>query len=222
MSSLVLLSGGLDSTCALAMTLAHVPAGTAVKTITFDYGAKHNAMEIAAAKRIAQHFGVENILVNLNFVSNLYKSSLLLSGGPIPEGQYRSESISSTIVPFRNAMMISIAVGVAQSMGLDTVLISNHRGDHAVYPDCRSPFISAMERAVLFGTDKKITLQAPFTGFKKKEVVLLGNSAKAPFALTYSCYNGREKHCGKCATCLDRKEAFAQTGWITDPTEYEA
>ena len=128
--------------------------------------------------------------------------------------------MKSTVVPFRNGIMLSVAAGVAESNGFDAIILGNHAGDHTIYPDCRPEFIDGMAKAVKHGTWKGIEVISPFCSMTKAGIVSLGNSLGVPFNLTYSCYKGGEKHCGKCGTCVERKEAFKFAG-VIDPTAYE-
>ena len=148
-----------------------------------------------------------------------FKSDLLKTGGDIPEGHYADPSMKKTVVPFRNGIMLSIAAGYAESLDADAIVLGNHFGDHAVYPDCRVDFINPMKEAIEKGTYKGIKLLSPFDTIDKTEIARIGHALNFPFELTYSCYNGEDKHCGKCGTCFERKEAFQLAG-IKDPTEY--
>ena len=158
-------------------------------------------------------------VIPLPFFS-FFHSSLLEGANAIPEGDYREESMKSTVVPFRNGIMLSIAAGIAESNGLKNILIANHFGDHAIYPDCRRTFIEAMCCAVQEGTYEGITILAPYTNITKDEIARHGAALGVDYSRTYSCYKGGEKHCGKCGTCVERKEAFQLAG-IEDPTIYE-
>ena len=126
----------------------------------------------------------------------------------------------STVVPFRNGIMLAIACGLAESNGLKYVMIANHSGDHAIYPDCRPQFIDAMSQAMQNGTYDGVTILAPYTSITKTDIARRGKAIGMDYALTYSCYKGGERHCGKCGTCVERKEALHDAG-IDDPTEYE-
>ncbi len=126
----------------------------------------------------------------------------------------------STVVPFRNGIMLAAAAGFAEDRGLEAVVIGNHSGDHAIYPDCRRAFIDAMDRAIQAGTDGKARVLSPFCDWDKARIVREGIRLGVDFAMTYSCYNGRALHCGRCGTCTERKEAFALAG-VPDPTRYE-
>ena len=158
------------------------------------------------------------MVIPLGFIGQYFKSDLLLSGGAIPEGSYAEENMKSTVVPFRNGIMLAVAAGLAESYGLDTVLLANHSGDHAIYPDCRPEFVEAMDAAVKAGTYEGIRVVSPYCDITKRDIALRGRAIGLDYSLTYSCYKGGEKHCGKCGTCTERKEALE--GF--DPTEYEA
>ena len=149
-----------------------------------------------------------------------FKSSLLEGADAIPEGNNDAENMRSTVVPFRNGIMLSVACGLAESYGLKHVMIANHYGDHAIYPDCRAGFIDAMSEAMRNGTYDGITIIAPYTSVSKTEIALHGKRLGIDYSETYSCYKGGEKHCGKCGTCRERIEALRDAG-IEDTTIYE-
>lgn len=209
-------SGGLDSTTLLCWALRRYE----VNALTFHYGSKHARQEIKAAESITAKFGVAHKIIHLPFINELFNSDLLASGGTIPEGHYEDNSMRRTVVPFRNGIMLSIAVGYAESIGATTVLYAAHSGDHAIYPDCRPEFLNAMSEAGRLGTYAGLEIKDPFIGMSKGDIVTLGTDLQVPFGSTYSCYNGRPKHCGKCGACVERKEAFELAG-IDDPTVYE-
>ena len=213
MKALLIYSGGLDST-----TLLYEYKDSIALAVTFDYGSKHNAREIAYAIENCKRLGIKHLVIPLGFIGQYFKSDLLLSGGEIPEGNYAEENMKSTVVPFRNGIMLSVAAGLAESYGLDTVLLANHSGDHAIYPDCRPAFVEAMDAAVKAGTYEGIRVVSPYCDITKRDIALRGKAIGLDYSLTYSCYKGGEKHCGKCGTCTERKEALE--GF--DPTEYEA
>lgn len=212
------LSGGMDSTTALAYAknIGHEVVGA----LSFVYGSKHNAMEWAAALNIAAFYDVKIDRAELEFVARFFKSDLLLTGGDVPEGHYADPSMKRTVVPFRNGIMLAIAAGYAESVGAEGIVLGNHFGDHAIYPDCRKNFIEPMAEAIRAGTYAEIALLAPFTTWSKTDIAREGHSIGVPYKLTYSCYQGRVQHCGKCGTCVERKEAFRDAG-VDDPTEYE-
>lgn len=212
---IIVLSGGMDS-----VTMLHEFASEIKVAVSFDYGSKHNAKEIPFAALHCQQLGIQHIVIPLDFMTRYFKSSLLMGGEDIPEGNYDDENMKSTVVPFRNGIMLSVAAGLAESHGLKRLFIANHFGDHAIYPDCRAGFIKAMSEAVSEGTYEHIRIEAPYTGISKTGIAKRGAKLGINYAETWSCYKGGEKHCGKCGTCMERKEAFREAG-LTDPTIYE-
>ena len=212
MKAVLIYSGGLDST-----TLLYEYRSEIALAVSFDYGSKHNARELGFARQNCNKLGIRHMIIPLDFIGQYFKSSLLQSGGAIPEGHYADDNMRSTVVPFRNGIMLSVAVGLAESMELDTVLIANHSGDHAIYPDCRPEFIDSFSKAAENGTYNGVKVVSPYCNMTKRDIAIRGRELGVDFALTYSCYNGGEKHCGRCGTCTERKEALE--GF--DPTEYE-
>ncbi len=208
----ILYSGGMDSSVALYQYAERVKLA-----VSFNYGSKHNAREIEYAAKNCLALGIEHRVIELDLNKMGFVSDLLQSGGEIPEGHYEDENMKKTVVPFRNGIMLSIAAGIAESMDCNKLIISNHAGDHAIYPDCRPNFIQSMSEAIGFGTYNRIEILAPFTNLSKREIALIGKEIGVPFENTYSCYNGQEIHCGTCGTCTERKEALE--GF--DPTEYQ-
>ncbi|MDE6652841.1 MAG: 7-cyano-7-deazaguanine synthase QueC, partial [Muribaculaceae bacterium] len=188
--------------------------------VNFVYGSNHNERELECARYHCGKLGIELLVVNLDFVGKLFNSSLLSGAEAIPEGNYDSENMKSTVVPFRNGIMLAAAAGLAESRGLNAVMIANHSGDHAIYPDCRPGFIKAMGAAISEGTYEHICLEAPYTDITKTQIAMRGKELGVDYAHTYSCYKGGEKHCGKCGTCCERREALREAG-IDDPTVYE-
>ena len=188
--------------------------------ISFDYGSNHNAREIAYAEMHCKRLGIEHITIPLDFMHKYFRSSLLEGADAIPEGHYTDENMKSTVVPFRNGIMLAVAAGVAESRNLTKLLIANHGGDHTIYPDCRPEFISAMDSATNAGTYVGVRVVAPYTNITKGDIARIGKKLGIDYAETWSCYKGGEKHCGKCGTCVERKEALAYAG-IEDTTEYE-
>ena len=214
--AILILSGGMDST-----TLLHEYKDRIAMAVTFDYGSNHNAREIKCARINCEMLDIPLIVIPLQFMGQYFKSSLLAGADAIPEGHYADDNMRSTVVPFRNGIMLAVACGLAESNGLRFVMIANHGGDHAIYPDCRAPFIDAMSQAMQHGTYDGITIFAPYTNISKADIARRGKKLGVDYALTYSCYKGGEKHCGKCGTCVERKEALADAD-IEDPTAYES
>lgn len=188
--------------------------------ISFDYGSNHNAREIRFAELHCSRLGIKHIVIKLGFMHEYFKSSLLSGAEAIPEGHYADENMKSTVVPFRNGIMLSIAVGIAESEGLKYVMMANHGGDHTIYPDCRPEFVQAMSEASKAGTYPGIEVLAPYTDLTKTDIALRGKKLGIDYSETWSCYKGGEVHCGKCGTCVERKEALRDAG-IEDKTEYE-
>ena len=188
--------------------------------ISFDYGSNHNAREIPFAAMHCKRLGIKHIVINLGFMHQYFKSSLLEGAEAIPEGNYDEENMKSTVVPFRNGIMLSISAGVAESNGLKYVMMANHGGDHTIYPDCRPEFVSAMSEATRLGTYPGIEVLAPYTGITKSDIARHGKALGIDYAETWSCYKGGEHHCGKCGTCRERIEALADAG-IEDHTVYD-
>jgi 7-cyano-7-deazaguanine synthase len=214
--SVLILSGGMDSTTLLYDQQEHIALA-----VTFDYGANHNAKEIPFARLHCQRLGIEHIVIPLGFIGQYFSSSLLAGAEAIPEGHYADENMKSTVVPFRNGIMLSIAIGIAESRGLKHVMMANHGGDHAIYPDCRPEFVEAFNEAARTGTYPGITLLCPFTNMTKGQIAARGKLLGIDYSETWSCYKGGEVHCGKCGTCVERHEALAEAN-IVDPTIYEA
>lgn len=202
-----------------SVTLLHDYKDRVALAVTFDYGSNHNAREIECARKNCELLGIEHIVIPLQFMKEYFKSSLLSGADEIPEGHYADDNMKSTVVPFRNGIMLSVACGLAESRGLLHVLIANHGGDHAIYPDCRGEFVDAMSEAMCNGTYDHVDIIAPYTNITKGEIARIGKRLGIDYSLTYSCYRGEEKHCGRCGTCVERKEAMEFAG-IDDPTEY--
>lgn len=211
----MVLSGGMDST-----TMLYEYADRIALAVNFVYGSNHNARELECARYNCDKLGIELVVVNLDFVGRLFNSSLLSGADAIPEDNYDSENMKSTVVPFRNGIMLAAAAGLAESRGLSAVMLANHSGDHAIYPDCREGFVKAMAAAISEGTYEHIRLEAPYTNITKTQIALRGKKLGVDYSHTYSCYKGGEKHCGKCGTCRERREALREAG-IPDPTIYE-
>ena len=215
-NALLILSGGMDS-----VTLLYERAEEIALAVSFDYGSNHNHKEIPFAKKHCEALGIPHVVISLKFMAEHFESSLLSGADAIPEGHYADENMKSTVVPFRNGIMLSIAAGLAESKGLQKVMMANHFGDHDVYPDCRKEFVDNMSAAISAGTYANIFIDAPYTSISKADIARKGAALGIDYAQTWSCYKGLEKHCGKCGTCIERKEALAAAG-IIDNTEYLA
>ena len=212
--TVLILSGGMDS-----VTLLYDQQERIALAVSFDYGSNHNAREIPFAQLHCKRLGIRHITIPLDFMTKYFKSSLLDGAEAIPEGHYADENMKSTVVPFRNGIMLSIAVGIAESNELKYVMMANHGGDHTIYPDCTPQFVNAFDQTAQAGTFVKVGLLSPFCNMTKADIARRGKELGIDYAETWSCYKGGEKHCGKCGTCVERKEALAEAG-IADPTEY--
>jgi 7-cyano-7-deazaguanine synthase len=218
MQVVVLCSGGMDSVVALHWARRE----HAVRAVlSFDYGAKHNPRELPCAAHHARALGLPHQVVALPFIGEHFTSHLLRGGGDIPEGHYADETMRRTVVPFRNGILLAVAAGFAESAGAEGLVIAAHGGDHAIYPDCREEFMRAMADALRLGTYAGIRLLRPFIAHDKAGIAAEGARLGVDFARTWSCYKGGEVHCGRCGTCVERREAFQQAG-IPDPTVYAA
>ena len=189
---------------------------TIAAAVTFQYGSNHNRREAAFARLHCERLGIEWIEIDLSFMATHFSSSLLSGADAIPEGNYDDSNMRSTVVPFRNGIMLAVAAGLAESRGLDGVMIANHSGDHSIYPDCRPRFIQAMSAAIAAGTYKEIALLAPYTDLSKADIACRGAALGVDYSLTYSCYRGGPTHCGTCTTCTERRQALQAAGLTPD------
>ena len=212
--SLIIVSGGMDS-----ITLLYDRKDSIALALSFDYGSNHNSREIPYAQLHCQRLGIRHIVIPLDFMHQYFTSSLLEGAEAIPDGHYADENMKSTVVPFRNGIMLSVAIGIAESNGLKKVLIANHGGDHAIYPDCRPDFISAINKAAMSGTYLNVEVDAPYTNISKTDIARRVAALGIDYSETWSCYKGGAVHCGTCGTCVERKEALHDAG-IDDKTEY--
>lgn len=204
-----------------SVTMLHEYADRIALAITFDYGSNHGANEIAMARLNCTRLNIPHLVLPLTDIFRHVHSSLLEGADAIPEGHYAEENMKSTVVPFRNGIMLGVACAIAEDKGLKHVMIANHGGDHTIYPDCRPAFIDAMSRAMQAGTYAGVSVWAPYTCITKADIARHGKHLGLDYRDTWSCYKGGAKHCGKCGTCVERREALAEAG-IDDPTEYEA
>lgn len=218
MKSIVICSGGLDSvTLAYKIAHEHELAGL----ISFDYGQRHKK-ETSYAALCAERLKVKHNIVDITNIGALLTGSALTDDVDVPDGHYAEETMRSTVVPNRNAIMLAIAFGAAAAQGCDSVATAVHGGDHFIYPDCRPDFINAfntMQAHALEGY-AEVELYAPFVNIPKDGIVKVGHELNVPYKDTWSCYKGGDIHCGRCGTCVERREAFYLAN-IEDPTIYE-
>ncbi len=218
MKTFVICSGGLDSV-SLAYKMAHEQDLNGL--ISFDYNQRH-VKELIYAKKCANDLGVQHYLVDLKNYGSLLNGSALTDNIIIPDGHYTEENMRITIVPNRNAIMLTLAFGIASANKGNAVALAIHGGDHFIYPDCRPEFIKAFSHMQSLALDgyANIKLLAPYLHFSKAEIIADGAQYNTPFQDTWSCYKGKDLHCGRCGTCVERQEAFYITQ-IEDPTHYE-
>jgi 7-cyano-7-deazaguanine synthase len=208
---LVVLSGGMDSTTLLYEAIALV-GKTNVRAISFDYGQRHRR-ELDCAASSCDRLHIEHDLVDVSNLAALLDRSALTGDFAVPEGHYAEESMKATVVPNRNMILLALAAGKAINEGCDTIAYAAHAGDHAIYPDCRTEFADALSEALsLCHYEPGIVLWRPFVEKRKEDLVLLGEKLGVDWSLTWSCYKGGSKHCGKCGTCTERIEAFGIAG----------
>jgi len=218
MRTVLSFSGGMDST----VLLYHLKYELDHEVIALGvyYGQRHER-EIAAARAICLTTGTEYILADLGACSELFKGSSQTSAEiDVPEGHYAEESMKKTVVPNRNMVLLSLATALAVSRKADHVAYAAHAGDHAIYPDCRKEFADRLGEAIKLCDWTPPTLLRPFVEFSKAGICARGAALGVPFQMTYSCYKGKARHCGKCGTCVERREAFQLAG-VPDPTEYQ-
>ncbi len=216
MKVITLISGGMDSVTALYQSAEEYQV---VEGLSFHYGSKHNDKELPLAKFHCDKLGIPHTIIHLDFMADLFDSDLLTSGGDIPDGHYEEQTMKQTVIPFRNGIMLAIAAGLAESRNAEALVIAAHSGDHAIYPDCREPFMQAMADAMRLGTYVGIQLLRPFISTDKSGIAKLGQRLGVDYAMTWSCYKGGDIHCGTCGTCVERREAFLLAG-VSDPTQY--
>lgn len=217
MKTVIILSGGMDSTTLLYKLINE---GKEVKAISFNYGQRHK-LELEFAAKTCQILGIEHKIIDLAPLKELVSNSALTSDMAVPEGHYADENMKKTVVPNRNMIMASIAIGYAVNLDYDEVALGVHAGDHAIYPDCRPEFIEALNSIAQIANFKPISIYAPFLFMSKGDIAKVGKELGVDYGLTLTCYNGKEVACGKCGSCVERLEAMQEAG-IIDPVEYES
>lgn len=220
MKAVLIASGGMDSA-----TLAYYYAdlGYALTLVGFDYGQRHKK-ELESLKNLGEELMADVKIVDLSVLGqHLHGSSLTSKDVEVPDGHYAQETMKATVVPNRNAIMLSIATGIAISEKADLVATGVHAGDHFIYPDCRPEFIQNLDVALRLATEgfseEDFHIEAPFVAITKADIAALGYRLGVPYEKTWSCYKGGEIHCGRCGTCVERIEAFIESG-TPDLTEY--
>lgn len=212
----VIFSGGMDSFTVLNRAIKD---GKQVFPLTFDYGQRH-VKEIECASAVCKELGVEHKVIDISAINQLLAGSSLTDDIEIPEGHYEEESMKSTVVPNRNMILISLAVGYAVSVGASQVYYGAHSGDHAIYPDCRPEFVEKMNDVCQIANYEPVEIFSPYLNVDKTAILTDGLKMGLDYSKTWTCYNGREKACGKCGACQERLEAFRDNN-ATDPIPYE-
>jgi len=216
MKSIIILSGGLDSTTLLYTLLSE---GKEVYALSFYYGQRHDK-ELEYAKKTCKKLGVNHKVIDLFSIHSLIDNSSLTGNIEVPEGEYKDESMKSTVVPNRNMIFASIAIGYAINIGADELALGVHSGDHDIYPDCRPEFIEALRNIAKIANYEQVDIYTPFLNISKTDIVKIGIELNIDYSLTWTCYKGNERACGKCGSCVERLEAFANNN-LKDPIEYE-
>lgn len=215
--AVVIFSGGMDSFTLLNRVIKE---GYDVYALTFDYGQKH-VKEVEVAKTVCEQLNVPHKILDISPINQLMQSSSLVGSEDVPEGHYESDNMKSTVVPNRNMILLSLAIGYAVDIKAAKVYYGAHSGDHAIYPDCRPEFVHKMNEVAGIANYEHVSIETPYLNSSKGEILKDGLSMGLSYDNTWTCYNGRAKACGKCGACVERLEAFADNQ-RTDPLEYEA
>lgn len=216
MKTLAVVSGGMDSVTMLHDLYAQ---GHELSVVSFNYGQRH-VKELEVARANAEQLGLAHKVINMDFMAQILDNSALTGDIDVPEGHYAAENMKLTVVPNRNMIMAAIAIGLAVNNGQEAVALGVHSGDHAIYPDCRPEFISALRTASLIANYEPIDILAPYLYADKGKIIARGLEVGVDYAKTWTCYKGNETACGVCGSCQERLEGFAQNG-IEDPLPYD-
>ena len=217
--AVIIYSGGMDSFTLLHHVLTQGFASDEVACLTFNYGQRH-VREIEAAQTVCQGLGITHKIVDISAMSTLMAGSSLTDDIDIPEGHYEEDSMKSTVVPNRNMVLLSMAVAYAVSLKAPAVYYGAHSGDHVIYPDCRPDFVQKMKDVCAIANYEPVSIETPFLHHSKGDILAVGKALNLDYSDTWTCYNGRDKACGKCGACVERLEAFSQNG-LVDPLNYE-
>ena len=213
----VIYSGGMDSYTALHKAIKQ---GLTPYALTFDYGQRH-IKEIDVARGVCQELGINHKIIDISAINQLIGGSSLTDNSiEVAEGHYQEENMKSTVVPNRNMILLSLAIGYAVSIGAEQVYYGAHSGDHAIYPDCRPEFVAKMNEVAAIANYEKTEIFSPYLNTDKIGILKDGLAMGLDYSKTWTCYNGREKACGKCGSCVERLEAFSANG-LSDPIAYE-
>ncbi|MCM0613977.1 7-cyano-7-deazaguanine synthase QueC [Marinobacter sediminum] len=213
----VIYSGGMDSYTLLHLARAR---GYEVHALSFNYGQRH-VRELECASKVCDSLGISHKVIDIRAMSEVMAGSALTGDVNVPEGHYEEDSMKATVVPNRNMILLSLATGYAVTTGAGAVWYGAHGGDHAIYPDCRPEFVAKMDAVCRVANYEPVGIEAPFMAMGKGQILAEGLKLGLDYGDTWTCYNGRQKACGRCGSCVERLEAFAANG-VTDPLAYEA
>jgi 7-cyano-7-deazaguanine synthase len=213
----VIYSGGMDSFTVLNRALKD---GKEIYALSFDYGQRH-VKELECASIVCKQLNIHHKVIDISTINQLLAGSSLTDDIEIPEGHYEAENMKSTIVPNRNMILLSLAVGYAVSVKADQVYYGAHAGDHAIYPDCRPEFVTKMNDVCQIANYEAVEIFSPYLNVTKTDILADGIKMNLDYSNTWTCYNGREKACGKCGACQERIEAFVENK-VVDPIIYES
>ncbi|MFL1456815.1 7-cyano-7-deazaguanine synthase QueC [Marinobacter sp. GN3S48] len=212
----VIYSGGMDSFTLLHLARAR---GYQVHALSFDYGQRH-VRELECAGKVCNDAGIPHKIIDIRALGAVMAGSALTSDVNVPEGHYEEDSMKATVVPNRNMILLSLATGYAVTAGASAVWYGAHGGDHAIYPDCRPAFVEKMDAVCRVANYESVGIEAPFMAMDKSEILAEGLKLGLDYSQSWTCYNGRDKACGRCGSCVERLEAFAAHG-LVDPLPYE-
>lgn len=212
----VIYSGGMDSFTLLHLARAR---GYQVHALSFDYGQRH-VRELECAGKVCDDAGIPHKIIDIRALGAVMAGSALTSDVDVPEGHYEEDSMKATVVPNRNMILLSLATGYAVTAGASAVWYGAHGGDHAIYPDCRPAFVEKMDAVCRVANYESVGIEAPFMAMDKSEILAEGLKLGLDYSQSWTCYNGRDKACGRCGSCVERLEAFAAHG-LVDPLPYE-
>ncbi|MDC0979973.1 7-cyano-7-deazaguanine synthase QueC [bacterium] len=212
---IVVYSGGLDS---FTLLNEAIRSGKDVSALSFDYGQKHNK-ELHFVEKFCAQESIDSKIVNVSSIKELFQGSSLTDEIDIPKGHYEDDSMKSTVVPNRNMILISLALGYAVTKKAEEVWFGAHAGDHAIYPDCRPEFVEKMDAVARIANYSPIAIKAPYIAMSKTEILAIGLNMQLDYGLTWTCYEGKELACGSCGACHERLESFAANN-IIDPIKY--
>ena len=212
---IVVYSGGLDS---FTLLNEAIRSGKDISALSFDYGQKHSK-ELHFVEKFCTQESIDSKIVDISSIKELFQGSSLTDDIDIPKGHYEDDSMKSTVVPNRNMILISLALGYAVTKEAEEVWFGAHAGDHAIYPDCRPEFVEKMDSVARIANYSPIAIKAPYITMSKTEILAIGLNMQLDYGLTWTCYEGKDLACGSCGACHERLESFAANN-VIDPIKY--